>query len=366
MFAQIARNCYFRYNGIMFDELKKIEQSAKEKLASASDSDAVEALQIQFLGRKGGLSMILRAIKNLPEKERAKIGSAANHLRQELEAVFEKKLSELKKTNQEGVLQREWIDVTRPGIKTPRGHLHPLTLVRREAEVIFHSMGFETVEGPEAESEWYNFDALNIPADHPSRDMWDTFWIKSESLKSKGKSEKLLLRTHTSPVQIRYMEKHQPPFRIIAPGRVFRYEATDASHEIQFYQLEGLMVDRHVSIANFKFVIQEFLRRLFKKQGLEIRLRPSYFPFVEPGFEVDMACIVCNKKGCSVCQRSGWLEMMGAGMVHQKVFEAVGYVPGEYTGFAFGIGLDRVAMMKYNIPDIRLFHSGDTRFLKQF
>lgn len=354
----------------MLDELKKIEQSAKEELGVAGDIDAVEALKIQFLGRKGALSTILRQIKNLPEKERIRVGSAANRLRQDLEAAFEKKLGELKKISHESVLQKEWIDVTRPGIKTPHGHLHPLTLVRREAEAIFHSMGFETVEGPEVESERYNFDALNIPADHPARDMWDTFWIKPENQKSirrpADKGEKFLLRTHTSPVQIRYMEKHQPPFRIIAPGRVFRYEATDASHEIQFYQLEGLMVDRRVSVANFKFVIQEFLRRLFKKQGLEIRLRPSYFPFVEPGFEVDMACIVCNKKGCSVCKRSGWLEMMGAGMVHQKVFEAVRYVSGEYTGFAFGIGLDRVAMMKYNIPDIRLFHSGDMRFLKQF
>ncbi|MBU6414836.1 phenylalanine--tRNA ligase subunit alpha [Patescibacteria group bacterium] len=355
----------------MLDELKKIEQSAREKLANMGDIDATEVLKIQFLGRKGALSLMLRAIKNLPEQERIKTGSAANRLRQELEAAFDKKLAELKKTNHESVLQREWIDVTRPGVKTPRGHLHPLTLVRRDAEAIFHSMGFVTVEGPEVESERYNFDALNIPANHPARDMWDTFWLRSnqKSQKSKVKSQndgRLLLRTHTSPVQIRYMETHEPPFRIIAPGRVFRYEATDASHEIQFYQLEGLMVDRHVSIANFKFVIQEFLRRLFRKQNLEIRLRPSYFPFVEPGFEVDVACIVCNQKGCSVCKRSGWLEMMGAGMVHQKVFAAVGYVPAEWTGFAFGIGLDRVVMMKYNIPDIRLFHSGDLRFLKQF
>jgi phenylalanyl-tRNA synthetase alpha chain len=359
----------------MLNDLAKIEKSAREEIKQAEMLDALEALRVQFLGRKGALSLILRAMKDVPQKDRAEVGSFANRLRFELEKLFAEREGELKKLRHESVLEDEWIDVSRPAVKIPRGHLHPLTLVRREVEEIFGSMGFAVVEGPEAESEHYNFDALNIPAEHPSRDMWDTFWLKPENQKSKIKNQKLLLRTHTSPVQVRYMEKHEPPFRIIVPGRVFRYEATDASHEIQFYQAEGLMVDRHVSIANFKFVIQEFLRQLFKTKDLQIRLRPSYFPFVEPGFEIDMSCTACKKSKiknqkskmlCSVCKDTGWLEMMGAGMVHQNVFRAAGYIPGEWTGFAFGIGLDRVAMMKYNIPDIRLLHSGDVRFLKQF
>lgn len=239
-------------------------------------------------------------------------------------------------------------------------------------------MGFSVVEGPELESEWYNFDALNIPANHPARDMWDTFWIKDPKgiQNTKYKIQKLLLRTHTSPVQIRYMESHNPPLRIIAPGRIFRYEATDATHEINFYQLEGLMIGKDVSTRSFKGVIQEFYQRFFGKP-VHIRLRPSYFPFTEPSFEVDMSCVLCDGKGftlsegselkgCASCGQDGWLEMMGAGMVHPNVFKAVGYVPGEWQGFAFGMGLDRLAMMKYKINDIRLLYSGDLRFLQQF
>ena len=229
-------------------------------------------------------------------------------------------------------------------------------------------------EGPEVETERYNFDALNIPRNHPSRDMWDTFWLKptndkrlttNDNRKLSVVSSGLLLRTHTSPVQIRYMEKHNPPIRIIAPGRTFRYEATDASHEFQFYQVEGLMVDKNVSVANFKAVIEEFFSRLFETK-VKTRLRPSYFPFVEPGFEVDISCLNCSQKGCSACKKAGWLEIAGAGMVHPSVFKAVGYNPKQVQGFAFGMGLDRIVMMKYKIPDIRLFHSGDLRFLKQF
>ncbi len=240
----------------------------------------------------------------------------------------------------------DWFDITAPGKKPVFGHLHPLTQVRRKVEEIFQSMGFSVLEGPEAETEWYNFDALNIPKDHPARDMWDTLWLKPEN-------SKLLLRTHTSPVQIRYMEKNQPPLRIIVPGKAFRHEATDASHEINFYQLEGLMVDKAVSAANFKAIIEEFFKRFFGRPA-EIRMRPSYFPFVEPGFEID---IKWDK---------GWLEMMGAGMVHPKVLKNSGLNPKLWQGFAFGIGLDRLAMMKYKIDDIRLFYSGDLRFLHQF
>ena len=348
--------------------MAKIEKAAKEEVLAAKNLDELNELKIKFLGReRGALTSVLRNLKNLQPEERKTTGENANRLRELVEELFEKRLKELKKTEFDSVLKKEWLDVTRPGAKKERGGLHPITQIRNEVERIFGSMGFGVVEGPEVETEWYNFDALNIPKNHPSRDLWDTFWLRS-SQKSQipnPKSQRLLLRTHTSPVQIRYMQSHNSPIRIIAPGRVYRYEATDASHDIQFYQVEGLMVDKNISIANFKAVILEFFKKLFSKD-VKIRLRPSYFPFVEPGFEVDLSCIVCNAKGCSVCKKTGWLEMMGAGMVHPKVFEAVGYVPGAEQGFAFGIGLDRITMMKYKIPDIRLFHSGDLRFLKQF
>jgi len=227
--------------------------------------------------------------------------------------------------------------------------------VERKVEEIFQVMGFYVAEGPEMENEWYNFDALNIPKDHPARDMWDTFYLKNG----------LILRTHTSPVQIRYLEKNQPPLRIIVPGRIFRHEATDASHEFNLYQVEGLMVDREISAANFKAIILEFLKRFLEKE-VKIRMRPSFFPFTEPSFEVDMSCTVCGGKGCSTCGKTGWLEMMGAGMVHPAVFKAVGLNPKNWQGFAFGMGMERLAMMKYRVNDIRLFYSGDFKFLDQF
>ena len=249
------------------------------------------------------------------------------------------------------------------------GHIHPLTQVIRKINDIFSEMGFSLIDGPEIETEHYNFDALNIPKDHPARDMWDTFWLRQNEIKNqKSKiknNEKFLLRTHTSPVQIRYMQAHNPPLRIIAPGRIFRYEATDVSHSHTFYQLEGLMIDKDISIANFKAVITTFFQSLFKKD-IKLRLRPSFYPFVEPGFDVDIICSVCEGKGCGVCGEDGWLELAGAGMVHPNVFKAVGYNPKDWQGFAFGFGIDRLAMMKYKIPDIRFFYSGDLRFLKQF
>ncbi|MBI2639408.1 MAG: phenylalanine--tRNA ligase subunit alpha [Candidatus Sungbacteria bacterium] len=364
----------------MINEIKKIERSAKTEIPEAKTAEDLQELKIQFLGReRGALTLILRGLKQLPEKERVRVGKDANKLRGLLESLFEKRGRELEALTIESVLKTERIDVTRPGVRQKRGHLHPHTTVLDEIERIFGSMGFEVAEGPEVETEHYNFDALNIPADHPARDMWDTFWLRQNESKRQNSppganppqaekvksNERLLLRTHTSPVQIRYMEKHNPPFRIIAPGRAYRYEATDASHEFQFYQVEGLMVDKTVSIANFKAVIESFFSQLFKTK-VRTRLRPSYFPFVEPGFEVDIACVICNQKGCSPCKKTGWLEMMGAGMVHPNVFKAAGYNPKQWQGFAFGMGLDRIVMMKYKIPDIRLFHSGDLRFLKQF
>ncbi len=345
----------------MKEELAKIRESANDDISRAATRDEVEKIHTQYLGRKGALTAILRALKDLAPDARKGIGGEAHAIRKEIESLIEKRRDELEKTEHESVLKKEWLDVTRPGRRVPRGHLHPMSKTLREIIAIFSSMGFSVVEGPEIETEYYNFDALHIPAEHPAREMWDTFWLKEQKIKN----NRLLLRTHTSPVQIRYMETHNPPIRIIVPGRVYRYEATDASHDIQFYQLEGLMADKDVSIANFKAVIHEFFSRLFKTD-IEIRLRPSYFPFTEPSFEVDISCAYCKSKGCSICKNSGWLELAGAGMVHPFVFKAAGYNPREVRGFAFGMGLDRVAMMRYKIPDIRFLRSGDLRFLNQF
>jgi len=376
------------------DEISSIKTAFSEALASAAMLDGIERLRIQYLGRNGALTAILRALKDLPEQERKIRGDAANRLRAYVEDALHEKRAELERTTREGILVKERLDVTRPGLVRKRGHLHPVTQITREVIAIFAGLGFAVAEGPEVETEYYNFDALNIPADHPARDMWDTFWIKSpkgdvKTENVKRKSERLLLRTHTSPVQIRYMESHQPPIRIIVPGTVYRYEATDASHEIQFAQVEGLFADSDVSVAHFKAVIGEFFARLFTPDTV-VRLRPSYFPFTEPSFEMDISCTYCSAKGCSVCKQSGWLEIGGAGMVHPHVFKAIGYNPKDVRpvrsksptatavptksgrtsngvqGFAFGMGLTRLALMKYKIPDIRLFNSGDLRFLKQF
>lgn len=334
------------------ENLKKQAIVAIREVKAVSELEAVRA---KFLGRGDGeLTKVLRSLKDLPVNEKRKLGPAAQSLKVELEKLLEGKLAYFQKS----LSQKRLVDLTMPGKKVAVGHLHPLTIVENEIRDIFKALNFSVVEGPEVETEYYNFDALNIPKNHPARDMWDTFWLKPEV-------QKLLLRTHTSPVQIRYMEKHKPPFQIIVPGRVFRYEATDASHETNFYQVEGLMVGKDVMLANFKFVFEEFFKRLFRK-NIAIRLRPSYFPFVEPGLEVDVQCVRCGGKGCNLCKESGWLEVMGAGMVHPRVFEAAGYNPRDLQGFAFGLGLERIAMIKYNIPDIRLFYSGDLRFIKQF
>ncbi len=240
-----------------------------------------------------------------------------------------------------------------------KGHYHPLTIAQRDIARIFSKMGFDIAEGPEAESERYNFDTLNIPADHPARDMWDTFWLKEAT---EGRA---LLRTHTSPVQVRYMESHKPPIRIIAPGKVYRYEATDATHEAQFYQLEGLVVDETTTLGTLKGVLAQFFKEFFGKE-VKVRLRPSYFPFVEPAVEVDMSCFLCEGKGCNVCKKTGWIEIMGAGMVHPKVLLNVGIDPRKYQGFAFGAGIDRLLMLKHGITDVRLLYTGDLRLVNQF
>lgn len=345
----------------MEEKLEKIKKEVKKELKEAKEILQLERLWKKYLGKKGVLKELLKSLKNLPLKERRKIGQKANLLKEFLEEELRKKRKKIKLKEIAQKEKKEWFDITIPGKKPSLGHLHPLTIVQEQIEDIFAKMGFILVEGPEIEKEWYNFDALNIPPDHPARDMWNTFWIELPN----SKKEKFLLRTHTSPVQIRYMEKNNPPLRIITLGRCFRHEATDFTHDLQFYQLEGLMVDKNVSVANFKGVIEEFFKNFFKKE-VQIRLRASYFPFTEPSFEVEILCLNCQGKGCFACKKTGFLEIMGAGMVHPQVFKAVGYNPKNWQGFAFGLGVDRLAMIKYKINDIRLFYKGDLRFLEQF
>ena len=338
--------------------IAKIEKAALQDLSRAKTPAELENLRTKYLGRKSELSLFLRSLKDLPPEERAKSGRLANDLRGKLETEIEEKARQLKSEELARKIEQEKIDVTAPGRRVEHGHLHPLTIVRQEIEDIFRSMGFDIVEGPEVETEWYNFDALNVPADHPAREMQDTFWLKQSEEAQKDPRAHLLPRTHTSAVQVRYMEKHQPPFRIIVPGRCFRNEATDATHEMQFHQIEGLMVGKDVSLANMKGVMEYFFNKFFKDK-IEVRFVSSYFPFTEPSVEV---CI----KGTKGKLKGRWLEVVPGGVVNQKVFKMAGYVPGEYQGFAFGMGVDRMAMLKYGIDDIRLFYSSDLRFLKQF
>ncbi len=328
-------------------DLSKIKNQFLKDIQEIKNEKDLDGIRIKYLGRKGEINLVLRSLRNLSDNQKRIIGKEANNLKKEIHELINKKKKEfLEKSIQE--VSENKIDITAPGKKLISGHLHPLTLMMRKIEETFQAMGFKVIDGPEIENEYYNFDALNIPPAHPARDIWNTFWLKDKKI------PRLLLRTHTSPMQVRFMEKNNPPFRIIVPGRVFRYEATDSSHSHTFYQLEGLMVDKEVSIANFKSVVEEFLRRIFGRDT-EMRIRPSYFPFVEPGFEVDMRY-----------QNQGWLEIMGAGMVHPNVFKAAGYVPFNWRGFAFGLGIDRIAMLKYKINDIRLFYSGDLKFLNHF
>jgi phenylalanyl-tRNA synthetase alpha chain len=340
-------------------ELNQIKTEAEKEISPIISQKDLENWRVKYLGRKSELSLFFDSFKSLPFQLRKKQGSKANQTRQFLLALYQQKKDDLEKNQPDF----EFFDLTRPGEKIKKGHLHPLTLILREIIHSFEKIGFEVVEGLEIETEYYNFDALRIPENHPARDMWDTFWLKSK-VKPSSRSQvegsqksKMLLRTHTSPMQIRYMEKYQPPFRIIVPGKCFRFEATDAHHEFQFHQVEGLMVGENISLANFKFIIREVIEDIFKHQ-IELRFRPSYFPFVTPGIEVDIKAK--SKK------ENKWLEIMGAGMVHPDLFKAVGYENNFWQGFAFGLGVERIAMIKYGIDDIRLFSSSDIRFLEQF
>ncbi|MFH1523020.1 MAG: phenylalanine--tRNA ligase subunit alpha [Patescibacteria group bacterium] len=342
----------------MKSNLEKLKNEILESLKDVKNSKVLRDLEVKYLGRKGELSKILRNLKNLDNKQKKEIGQLANVVKKELQEKF----MEVKSILEGGSKKEEFIDVTLPGEKIERGHLHPITQVQNELEDLFMSMGFMVLDGPELESDYYNFEALNIPRYHPARDMQDTFYIDKKN--EKGEYD-LLMRTQTSPMQIRAMEKYGAPLRCIIPGRVFRCEATDACHEHTLYQLEGLMVDEGISVANLISVVKEMLGGIFK-HDIKIRVRPGYFPFVEPGLEFDMDCQVCGGKGCPSCKYSGWVEMMGSGMVHPDVLRAGGVDPKKYSGFAFGMGIDRLTMMKYGINEIRLFESGDLRFLSQF
>ena len=353
----------------MIEQLNAIKQSFSEALAKAAAPEQVEEIRIEYLGRKGALTLVLRALKDLPEEERRRIGEQANLLRREIEERLAEKRAESEKTARESVLKKEWLDVTRPGIKSLRGHLHPITKVRRELEDIFISMGFGIVEGPEMELEHYNFDSLNMPETHPARETQDTWWIDHAPVMVKNhgikKETRLLLRTQVTQIQIRHMEKHNPPFRIIMPGTVFRREATDASHEIQFVQMDGMMVDNKASLADLKGIMEAVLKKLFGPR-IKTRLRAGFFPFVEPGVEMDIECLYCDQRGCPVCKHSGWIEVFPGGIVHPRVFKAAGLEPRQWQGIAWDIGVDRIAILKYKIPDLRLLRSGDVRFLRQF
>jgi phenylalanyl-tRNA synthetase alpha chain len=346
----------------MQNELKKIQENFEIKIKEITSLKDLKDLENVFLGKDGALKKILELLKSLSKEERQVIGKLANQLRES----FKGKIRDKKKMiGEESFDNEKEIDVSLPGKKLPQGHLHPLTQTINSVKRVFESMGFSVFMTDEVETEFYNFDTLNIPKHHPARDLWDTFWIDEEGVNAKDSEGHHLLRTHTTAMQHRYMKNNNPPFRIVAPGKCYRYEASDSSHDIQFYQLDGLVVDKNVSIANFKAIIEELFKRIFS-QNIKVRMRPGYFPFVEPGFEIDIACYNCHGKGCSVCKESGWIEVMGAGMVHPEVFKKAGYNPLHWQGFAFGMGIDRIAMIKYGVSDIRLFFQNDSRFLKQF
>ncbi len=335
--------------------LEQIRQTAQDALTNVQDIKALEDLRIRFLGKKGELTAILKQMGGLSAEERPVIGALANEVREDIERTLETKMASLQSSLLKVKLAAEKLDVTIPGQKRPIGHKHPLSLVLDEIKEIFLGMGFSIAEGPEVELDYYNFEALNIPKNHPARDTQDTFYI----------NENTLLRTQTSPVQIRTMEKQKPPIRIIAPGRVYRSDAVDATHSPLFHQIEGLVVDKGVTMADLKGTLEVFARRLYGDDA-SFRFRPHHFPFTEPSAEMDIMCFNCGGKGCSLCKDEGWIEILGCGMVHPKVLSICGIDPEEYSGFAFGMGLERLVMRRFGIDDLRLFYENDLRFLQQF
>ncbi len=335
----------------MQNNIVDIQKEAFESISNAADPEELEQLSINYLGRKGVLTKFLRNISSLPVEERPDAGKNANILKSKLEAAFKKALADLEASADAG---DTGIDITLPGRTAKMGAMHPVTQVTEEISDIFLRLGFDIAESPEVETDYYNFEALNIPKYHPARDMQDTFYV----------SENIVLRTHTSPSQPRTMEKQQPPVRIISPGRVFRCDS-DITHTPMFHQVEGLVVDENISFGDLKGILTTFIHQFFDKET-SLRFRPSFFPFTEPSAEVDIRCVMCKGKGCRICSKTGWLEILGSGMVHPAVFEMAGYDTDKYTGFAFGVGLERLAMLKYGIDDIRKFFENDIRFLRQF
>ena len=337
----------------MKETLEKIKAAALQELADKGAD--LEALRIKYLGKKGELTAVLRGMGQLPAEERPVIGQLANNVRAAIEEALRARLDEAKEAALRLKLQKETLDVTVPGDETPVGHLHPLTRIQREMEDIFLGMGFSIAEGPEVEYDYYNFQALNIPPDHPARDTQDTFYI----------TENILLRSQTSPVQVHVMESQQPPIKIISPGRVYRSDAVDATHSPLFHQMEGMVIDRGVTMSDLKGTLAMFARRMFGEET-KIRFRPHHFPFTEPSAEVDVSCFLCGGKGCRFCKGEGWIEILGAGMVHPNVLRNCNIDPDEYSGYAFGMGIERIALLKYHIDDMRLLYENDTRFLGQF
>jgi phenylalanyl-tRNA synthetase alpha chain len=335
--------------------MQEFIDSALARIQSAGTAEELEAVRVEVLGRKGVLTQLSRDMGKLPAEERVQRGKFINTSKQALEEAWDRRKSQFERAALAKRLDAEWLDLTVPAPGVKPGSLHPVTQIQWEIEDLFRSLGFSVLDGPEVETEYHNFDALNIPPDHPARDMQDTFWLEGGRL----------LRTHTSPVQVRGMEKLGPPLRMIAPGRAFRNENVDASHEHTFYQLEGMMIDRDVSVGNLIYFMKTLLTAIFRRD-VTVRLRPGFFPFVEPGFELDVRCLICGGPGCPVCKQSGWVELLPCGLVNPHVLRMSGIDPKEWNGFAFGLGLTRLVMMRYAIDDIRWLQSGDLRFLSQF
>ena len=342
----------------MEEKIEELKREAAEAVKKAAKNlNDLNEIRVKYLGKKGEITGLLRGLGQLSKEDRPRIGQIVNEARQQLEALIADKNEELKTKELESRLASEKIDVTLPGRQAPLGHLHPLTLTLNRIKDIFMTMGFSVEEGPEIERDYFNFEALNLPKDHPARDMQDTFYI----------TEEILMRTQTSPVQARTMQSHEPnsPIRMIAPGRVYRRDDYDATHSPMFTQVEGLVIDKGISLADLKGTLELFLHQIFN-ENVGVRFRPSFFPFTEPSAEVDISCVMCHGKGCRVCKGTGWLEILGAGMVHPHVLEMSGYDPKKVSGFAFGLGVERIAMLSYGVDDLRLFYDNDMRFLRQF
>ena len=346
----------------MVDNIVEAGARGEAELTSVRSLKQLEAWRIAHLGKKSMLMESLRGLARLSLEERKQVGARANEVKGLLEAGYKEKLDRLKETEFAAAVASQSLDVTLPGHPVALGRLHPTTQAVNEVCQVFVTMGFEVIEGPEVESEYYNFEALNIPRDHPARDMWATLWVDQPGLEG---GQRALLRTHTSPMQIRTMETRRPPVRVVVPGKVYRYEATDATHEWMFHQVEGLAIDTNITFADLKGTLYEFARRLFGADR-KARFRCDYFPFVEPGVEMAVDCFVCKGAGCRLCKDTGWIEILGAGMVHPEVLRRMGCDPEVYSGFAFGMGVERIPMLRYGIEDIRLFYGNDLRFLRRF